>query len=1289
MSYQKKLKLSALTISVCMALTACGHHHHGSAGHAPDPENVTLDNAPAIIKATPFNLTDPEVRDGYVYVSIVDQAGATLDPQGQYDWYWWACGDSDPATGNAFGWNDFPADPGIETEIVKDETSGAMRLTYKIPVNGYGQTCGIPRDANLNKLTGGDDFVKSFSENVKTLAFRINSYTEGTGESVADFRGNPMTLDGARAHFIDQNTLAWLNLNESAARVRLYSSTDPSELLQIAPVEGADEAFAYPNDKRIDFEEGNLTDEQREIVGNFLNDAKVFNVRNAESLNNLPAKDALKGQLVAVAIDKDGNVVDQTRVQTAYAIDDLYGNKAFESQDPLGATVNGTSVTYRVFAPTAGDMQVILFSGDVCYKDAAGVGCRIEKRAPMVMDEQTGIWSATVENGANLTYTYSFNIYHPDGNVIYNEVWASDPYSKAVTRNSELSVAVDLDSDTFKPDSWSDDKSPVPQKTSADIASMAIMETHIRDLTVGHDLDPQVEGKFIAFSDEKIRTALKKLGKGITHMEILPFYDFATVNEDPTQVADLTMSGQEFCNVLGAKGIFVNNENEGACNEDKAWDWLNNSLVPQDAENIIKAASYSLDGDNSTLTLSGDISTSMVNNFLTWFVKDYDSYNWGYDPWHYGVPEGSYSTAPEDPAVRTREARTMIKEIHDAGMNVVMDVVYNHTDGAGMESKSSVLDRLVPWYYNRVDSTSGAYLQNTCCRDSAPEHRMFERLMTDTLTSWAKDYHVDAFRFDLMAYIPLDVMKRTLENVRKNSGNDEIYFFGEGWDAGTGGDRFTQANQLNIAGNGIGTFNDRIRDAIRGSGPFDHGYAQRGTQSFSTGKCTLPNELTPADYSCDPDKTNSSDNGIHPLLWQDIIRISMAGNLKDYSFTSYNDKTVTGATLTKDDGSPAYFGVPVAYGDSPIETINYVSKHDNQTIFDMIIHRAKAGLGNKMLMKMQAISLATVFFGQSPVFDQHGSYALRTKFFENDSFNSGDYSNWTPLYGEFNGNRKDQPNVAFVNYEKDSEDWATVIYNSLLDGSNVTSGYVADTSLMAATYLNMLQERRNSRSLLAMGDAELIKKNVRFLNTGKKQAPGVIAMAAYDETNSSGMIVFINAGNEDSLNNGITLNRYEHITNGHFAVYPGQLWDKGGVFGSDTCSAELNGTELVVKSTPWTICLIKFGPDVTPVAVSDIPSMYLIGSITGWSQDSSQKPLTYDSVTDTWNIDNVTLSATDEFKFKVYPDEWGWSYGTPEGGTLGQLTSNNGSNITGIEGNCSFSVTDNIDDMSFTYNCLQ
>jgi hypothetical protein len=291
------------------------------------------------------------------------------------------------------------------------------------------------------------------------------------------------------------------------------------------------------------------------------------------------------------------------------------------------------------------------------------------------------------------------------------------------------------------------------------------------------------------------------------------------------------------------------------------------------------------------------------------------------------------------------------------------------------------------------------------------------------------------------------------------------------------------------------------------------------------------------------------------------------------------------------------------------------------------------------------------------------------------------------MFGEFNGNRKDQPNVAFVNYDKDKDDWPAVIYNSLLDGSNVTSGYVADTSLMAATYLNMLQERRNSKSMLAMGDAELIKKNVKFLNTGTKQAPGVIAMAAYDDASDNGVIVFINAGNESSQTDGITLNSYEHFTDGHLAVYPGSLWDKGGVFGSDTCTAELNGTELTVRSTPWTICLIKFGSDVTPVVAPDIPSMYLIGSINNWAQDSSQRLLSYNPADDSWNIDNVTLTSSDEFKFKVYPDEWGWSYGTPDGGNLGQLTSNNGANITGIQGTCSFKVTDNIENTSFTYQC--
>ena len=151
---------------------------------------------------------------------------------------------------------------------------------------------------------------------------------------------------------------------------------------------------------------------------------------------------------------------------------------------------------------------------------------------------------------------------------------------------------------------------------------------------------------------------------------------------------------------------------------------------------------------------------------------------------------------------------------------------YNHTNGAGDPTKTgnetSVLDAVVPWYYNRLDIRSGKVNTSTCCKDTAPEHKMFQKLMEDTLVTWVKDYHVDAFRFDLMGYIPSSVMKETLANVQNRTGEKDIYFLGEGWTPNeTASKKFEASTQLNMGGTGIGTFNDRIRDAVRGIGPFD------------------------------------------------------------------------------------------------------------------------------------------------------------------------------------------------------------------------------------------------------------------------------------------------------------------------------------------------------------------------------------------------------------------------------------------------------------------------------------
>ena len=131
-------------------------------------------------------------------------------------------------------------------------------------------------------------------------------------------------------------------------------------------------------------------------------------------------------------------------------------------------------------------------------------------------------------------------------------------------------------------------------------------------------------------------------------------------------------------------------------------------------------------------------------------VRDEDGFNWGYDPLHYTTPEGSYATEPDGPA-RTLEFRRMVQGINGAGLRVVMDVVYNHSPAAGQDPKS-ILDRVVPGYYQRLNATTGAVETSTCCSNTATEHRMMEKLMVDSVVTWARHYKVDGFRFDLMGH---------------------------------------------------------------------------------------------------------------------------------------------------------------------------------------------------------------------------------------------------------------------------------------------------------------------------------------------------------------------------------------------------------------------------------------------------------------------------------------------------------------------------------------------------------
>ncbi|UUZ47518.1 hypothetical protein LP420_30430 [Massilia sp. B-10] len=144
-------------------------------------------------------------------------------------------------------------------------------------------------------------------------------------------------------------------------------------------------------------------------------------------------------------------------------------------------------------------------------------------------------------------------------------------------------------------------------------------------------------------------------------------------------------------------------------------------------------------------------------------AADTDCFNWGYDPVHYTAPDGSFATDANDGAVRVREFRSMVKSLHEQGLRVVMDVVYNHTSGS-QQGPLSVLDKIVPTYYYRLNN-SGGITNDSCCADTAAENAMMAKLMIDSVATWARDYQVDSFRFDIMGMAPLSVITRLKTDV--------------------------------------------------------------------------------------------------------------------------------------------------------------------------------------------------------------------------------------------------------------------------------------------------------------------------------------------------------------------------------------------------------------------------------------------------------------------------------------------------------------------------------------------
>lgn len=464
------------------------------------------------------------------------------------------------------------------------------------------------------------------------------------------------------------------------------------------------------------------------------NDVLTIEVENSTgSVSNQPYKITYNGKTLVASISSS-------------LIESLYATNAASQIDTLGLTIDGSDATFKVWAPTASDAKVILYTSssdaydtsrtntfDNCGKtttnwETAGV---TSNSIQMTFDTSNGIWSGTTAIGSYKYYKYQLTI----GGTDY---FVCDIWNGVAGPDSNASQIVSIDDSEATPTVWESGYTNPFGSTGSETKKYndaVIYEMHIRDwsrATVANST-----GKFSDFASDDVISHLQNLG--VTHVQILPMFDYAQINSNT-------------------------------------------------------------------------------------------KYNWGYNPYNYNVPEGRYVTdGYSEGTDAVKEMRAMIKKLHDAGIAVIMDVVYNHTSATG---EGSLYDSTVPGYFYRQDS-SGNYINGSGCgNELATNHAMVKAFVIDSLKHWMNDYHINGFRFDLMGCLESSTMKDIYEALYAIDKNVLVY--GEPWTGGTSGveDGAIAAGAADT-GYGFGAFDDDYRDAVKGAefGGFNIGQIQG---SYST-----------------------------------------------------------------------------------------------------------------------------------------------------------------------------------------------------------------------------------------------------------------------------------------------------------------------------------------------------------------------------------------------------------------------------------------------------------------------
>ena len=725
----------------------------------------------------------------------------------------------------------------------------------------------------------------------------------------------------------------------------------------------------------------------------------------------------------ALSVRSGANVRELLRRQLAVAAVDAYGAPA----DATGVQLQGAlDDLYSYNGPLGaefGHNNVVTLRvwaptaknvSLTLFDTPRGDDTRDERR--MTLDEATGVWSVSGDDFDGKYYNYNVTVFNPSTGKVSTNV-ASDPYARSLAADGRRAHVCDVSRSELKPEGW--DALIKPAFTHP--VDSSIYELHIRDFSAMDETVSQgARGKYIAFGEKSsvCMSHLRKLAEsGLSHVHLLPSYDFGSVPE--------LAENQKSIDVSVLKALPSNSPKQQELIDEIHWS---------------------------------------------------DAFNWGYDPVHYGVPEGSYATNPDGPQ-RVLEYRTMVKSLAECGLRIICDVVYNHTLSSGPSDVNSVLDKIVPGYYHRRNF-DGIIEASTCCNNTASEHFMMDRLIVDDLVHWAKTYKVDGFRFDLMGHLMLSTMLRAKKALgaltMEKDGVDgkSLYLYGEGWDYAEvcQGRVGKNASQLNLAHTGIGSFNDRVREGCIGGSPF----ADPRLQGFLTGLYYTPNGAV---------QQGDRDSQRYRMM-EDGERIiaALAGNVREFSFVDRHGVEVMAS-------SASYPQSNVAYAGEPEETVNYVSAHDNETLFDCITLRAAKSVSLAERCRVSHLATAIVALAQGVPFFHAGDEILRSKSLDRDSYSSGDWFNRLDYSGETHNFGIGLPPA------RKNGDRYGFIAPMLADLSMRPSKEQIHAAIK--NFCELLSIRR-STPLLRLRSTREIQRRIKFYNRGPAQTPGLIIASIND-----------------------------------------------------------------------------------------------------------------------------------------------------------------------------------------------